>query len=64
MDNVAQQDPDVGNGAVGPPQDFNQFMINMNRYMETQNAIQQEMLTTQRRVFDIEHHLGAQIAGE
>ena len=54
----------MGNGAVGPPQDFNQFMVSMHKYMENQNAFQQEMLATQRRVFVIEDHLGAQIAGE
>ena len=64
MDNLGQQGPDGGDGAGGPPQDFQVFMANMNRYMENQNAFQQEFLATQRRVFVIEDHLGAQIAGE
>ena len=64
MEHIGQQDPNVGDGAGAPPQDFGAFMVSMTRYMEAQNAIQQEILSTHRRVSWIEDHLGAQIAGE
>ena len=64
MDNIGQQDPNVGDGAGAPTQDLGAFMASMTRYMDAQNAIQQQILSTHRRVSWIEDHIGAQIAGE
>ena len=64
MDNIGRNDPNGGDGAGAPPQDFGAFMVSMTRFMESQSAIQQEILSTHRRVSWIEDHLGAQIAGE
>ena len=64
MDPIGHNNPNGGEGAGAPPQDFGAFMVSMNNFMESQRAFQQELLSTHRRVSGIEDYLGAQIAGE